>query len=324
MKGFRRRITVMLALVLLLTCGQTAMAAGEINTQATGSLRVYFGDSGKHFTGAAFSIYRVAEVSAEGTFSHVGYFAQYKDTVVLNGLNSDGWRALAQTLDAYVARDKPTPLRTVQTESDGWAAFSDLAPGLYLVTGEKYVSGRTAYVPETFLACIPGVHPETGKWIYDVEVSVKFNSTTSPPEEDGTIDRKVLKVWRDDGDPSKRPERIRVQLLRDGRVYDTVTLSEENNWRYTWTGLDDDFTWRVVEAEVPEGYTVSVQREGITFVLTNTYLSYTPSDPPSDRPSGNSENKLPQTGSLWWPVPLLLCGGILLLILGWGRRRHAR
>ena len=115
-----------------------------------------------------------------------------------------------------------------------------------------------------------------------------------------------------------------MQLLRDGRVYDTVTLSEENNWRYTWTGLDEDFTWRVVEAEVPEGYTVSVQREGITFVLTNTHLSCTPSDPPLDRPSGNSGNKLPQTGSLWWPVPLLLCGGILLLILGWGRRRHAR
>ncbi|MCD8157634.1 MAG: Cna B-type domain-containing protein [Clostridiales bacterium] len=36
--------------------------------------------------------------------------------------------------------------------------------------------------------------------------------------------------------------------------------------------------------------------------------------------SGSSE-KLPQTGQLWYPVPILSCCGILLLILGIGRRR---
>lgn len=313
----------MLAL-LLCACGQAAMAAGTIDTQAVGSLRIHFGANGTDWGGAAFSLYRVAEVSEEGIFAHTGYFAQHKETLVLNGLDSDGWRALAQTLDAYVARDNPAPLRTARTGSDGWAAFPELAPGLYLVTGEKYTSGQTTYAPEPFLVCIPGMHPETGDWVYDVEASVKFGSETNPPGEEGTVDRKVLKVWRDGGNPDKRPAEIRVQLLKDGRVYDTVTLSEENNWRYTWTGLDEDYTWRVVEAEVPDGYTVSIRREGITFVLTNTRPSDPPPTPSPEEPSGGSGNRLPQTGSLWWPVPLLLCGGILLLILGWGRRRHAR
>lgn len=31
---------------------------------------------------------------------------------------------------------------------------------------------------------------------------------------------------------------------------------------------------------------------------------------------------LPQTGQLWWPVPLLLAGGLLLVVLGLSRRRE--
>lgn len=31
---------------------------------------------------------------------------------------------------------------------------------------------------------------------------------------------------------------------------------------------------------------------------------------------------LPQTGQLWWPVPLLAISGMFLLLLGWGRRRR--
>ena len=30
---------------------------------------------------------------------------------------------------------------------------------------------------------------------------------------------------------------------------------------------------------------------------------------------------LPQTGQLWWPVPLLAMAGMFLILLGWGRRR---
>lgn len=62
-----------------------------------------------------------------------------------------------------------------------------------------------------------------------------------------------------------------VQLLRDGEVYDTVTLSSDNNWRYTWPELSADHHWQVVEHRTPEDYTVLIEREGITFVMTNTH-----------------------------------------------------
>ena len=33
---------------------------------------------------------------------------------------------------------------------------------------------------------------------------------------------------------------------------------------------------------------------------------------------------LPQTGVLWWPVPILMCAGLALLLIGWGKRRQDR
>lgn len=72
-------------------------------------------------------------------------------------------------------------------------------------------------------------------------VSCKYDSDSNT--EGDTIERKVLKVWRDDGNEEKRPEQIVVQLLRDGEVYDTVTLSNDNNWRYTWPELSADHHW---------------------------------------------------------------------------------
>ena len=101
-----------------------------------------------------------------------------------------------------------------------------------------------------------------------------------------------------------------MQLLENGRVVDTVVLSEENHWQYTWENLKGSSKWQVAEAKTPEGYTVSVAQEGSTFIMTNTC--------PSDTPS-----RLPQTGMLWWPVPLLACAGLLFVVMGYIlRRRH--
>lgn len=62
-----------------------------------------------------------------------------------------------------------------------------------------------------------------------------------------------------------------------------MTLSAGNGWSHTWSGLDDGCTWTVVEKEC-EGYTVRVEREGITFVMTNTYAAEIPDDPTPEAP----------------------------------------
>ena len=112
-----------------------------------------------------------------------------------------------------------------------------------------------------------------------------------------------------------------MQLLKDGEVFDTVTLSAANDWRYTWDELDESFKWTVAEKEL-EDYTVLVTREGTTFVVTNTYDEGTPENPAQPENPGKPGNPaLPQTGQLWWPVPILVAGGLLLIVIGVLRRR---
>ncbi len=77
----------------------------------------------------------------------------------------------------------------------------------------------------------------------------------------------VYKVWKDDG--VGRPASITVHLLRDGEVYDTVRLSEKNNWSYAWDNVDNRYEWSV-EEEVPEGYTATYKTNGSGWVTTIT------------------------------------------------------
>ena len=47
-------------------------------------------------------------------------------------------------------------------------------------------------------------------------------------------------------------------------------------------------------------------------------------DPTTIKDSDIPRGKLPQTGQLWWPVPLLAMGGMMMLLLGIIYRRRSR
>ena len=251
-----------------------------------------------------------------GEFTLTGDFKD--DPVRLDNRNSDGWRALAETLRAFVLRDSRKPLDTGVTGSTGLLTFPNrqktLRPGLYLLLGESFVSGGYSYTVEPSLICLPCADETSNTWDYDAALAPKHDREPLPPApSDDTVERKVLKVW-DDGSAASRPQEITVQLLKDGVVYDTVRLNAKNSWRYTWSKLPKydasgrRITWTVTETAVG-GYTVSIRQEGVTFVVTNSRTPSTPAQPST--PSGPS---LPQTGTVWWPVGLLaVCGAALLL-----------
>lgn len=191
---------------------------------------------------------------------------------------------------------------------------------VYKLTFHDKESAGLTFKPETVVVKID-----------DVIVHPKFDKHDEPggPDDD-TITRKVLKVWKDDSNEKERPKEVIVQLLRDGKVYDTVTLNKANNWRHTWNNLDASYRWTIVEKELDD-YTVEVTREGITFVVTNTYTDDIPDNPPPTGPTTPTDPTppkpgkptLPQTGQLWWPVPVLTAAGLLLVIAGLLRRRGA-
>ena len=206
------------------------------------------------------------------------------------------------------------------------------------MTGEPVVLGDRMYIPQPVMLCLPVSHQ--GTWIYDVTANAKYDEIPAGSG-DEVSQLRVVKIW-EDPEGEEHPAEITVQLLKDGKLWDSVVLSKDNNWRYTWTGLDQTALWQVAELEVPEGYTVTITREGDTFLVTNTCqeIDIPPDQPPldpdnpgdpdkpdqpdkpnqPDNPNGNKE-KLPQTGMLWWPVPVLAVSGMGCFLAGWVKER---
>lgn len=324
----KRLCALLLTLAAVLVLPLNALAAGRIDLTRDVGLTLSYKEGETPLAGASFRIYLVATMDAYGELTVTETFKGY--SVDIRGKNDAAWHHLADTLAGYVLRDNVAPADSGKTDTHGQLVFPTdggrLTAGLYLVTGQRHTQNGFRYDPAPFMVLLPA--QEANEWVYDVHAAPKAD--ISPlPEEGGTVARKVLKVWDDSGEG--RPSSVTVQLLRDGKVYDTVTLSAENRWQHRWSELDDVYVWQVVEKTVPEGYTVSVGREGITLVITNTAAAPTvpppsePSAPPSPpTPTDDTPRQptLPQTGQLWWPVPLLALAGLLLTAAGAAVRRR--
>ncbi len=318
----RKRTLALLAAVLCLLTS-VAQAAGSIDLTRKPTLTLTYRDGKTALSGAKFSIYRVADADETGELTVRSEFDEFD--LDIRGKNDRRWREMAQTLESYVLRRELTPADSGKTDKTGMLTFptqgKTLAAGLYLVIGERHTQGGNDYDAEPVFVLLPTQDLENNEWVYDVSANVKFGKTPVPDDGD-TVTRKVLKVWDDDGAEDSRPQEITVELLRNGKVYDTVKLSEKNNWRYTWLDLDADARWSVTEKTV-SGYTVSITREGITFVVTNTKkpdrtdtpdMPVKPSNP--SKPLSPAKPTLPQTGAVWWHVEALALSGLVFLILG--------
>ena len=321
MKMNKRLISLCLSLLLVfMLLPVSALAAGRIDLDQDVGLTITYQDHGTPLYGAVFNIYLVATVDAYGELETTEQFKIFN--VDIPGKADDTWRALASTLEGYVLRDNIVATDSGKTDRNGQIAFPTggkrLTAGLYLVLGERHTQDGYRYDATPFMVMLPSLDKENNVWSYDVAVSPKFDRSKIPGSSgDDTITRKVLKVWEDKGQEKDRPEEVIVQLLRDGKVFDTVTLNAANNWRYTWTALDNGYSWTVVEKET-DNYTVEVTQEGITFVVKNTHNEDIP-----DEPTTPTKPTLPQTGQLWWPVPVLIAAGLLFIVIGLLRRRGA-
>lgn len=317
MNKIKNFICLFLALLFLPTV--SASAAGSIDMNSALSLTISYVDGATPISGAEFSVYKIADAEATGELSVNAAFKGYGVEGLIN--DDASWSILASTLESFVLKDGVSPLYTGTTDADGKLIFppegKELTPGLYLIVGARHELNGNYYDPAPFVVMLPAYDSGSDAWLYDVTANVKFDRVPADTE---SVARKVIKVWDDKGAENSRPKEIKVSLLRDGEVYETVTLNAENNWRYEWTALDASFSWRVCEDSVPDGYTSTVTQEGTTFIVTNTAENPgqdTPDSPDTpDNPGTSDEPKLPQTGQLWWPVPVLAAAGLLLVLSG--------
>jgi hypothetical protein len=323
-----------------------------IDTEQIASMTVVSKAGDVVLSGAHFRLYHVATVSEEGEYKMKTAF---EESGISLGIESadESWSDRAVTLEGYVVGKNADNAaidhtQSGRTDSDGNVLFSGLSTGLYLLVGDPVTVGNKIYTPLATLISLPygdnGVAGSTfsGRYTtqnYNPTINIKYSVTelgepdpTPPPTDPPFTPEEVytnltaIKIWKDEGYETSRPTEISVTLYRNGEEYDTVVLNAQNSWKHTWSVLDDDSRWQLVEKNVPTNYTVTSVQDGKAFVVTNTYKeeqtvtpppTVTPAQPspaPSATPTP-SQPKLPQTGQLWWPISLLaLCGLVLILI----------
>ena len=229
------------------------------------------------------SLYRVADENYKLTDSFSQYSIDLKQDV----------QGAANALENRILMDGIEADASVFSDSFCKANFTGLESGIYLVVGKEVYQDGVFYMPQVSLVSLSG----------DLSVDLKYETNVKPSR------IHVLKVWKRDSKKS-RPKSIEVCLLRsDGIVVDRVVLNSDNQWSTTWDNLSTLYTYRVMETSVPSGYKESCSREKDTIILTNTG-NYT------DKVEDKKDDKLPNSGQLWWPVPVLLFVGLVLFGLG--------
>lgn len=252
-------------------------------------------------------LYQIAEVSATAQYTLTSPFQSSGQD--LNGIRTVGeWDVIRFTMESHILANGITADLTSTTDHRGSILFDALKPGLYLVSSADGVQDELHCSFASALVALPGLDAD-GQWQYQVAASPKPQILPPPTPDD--VQLQVLKLWK--GDDPHRPESIDVELFRDGKSWEIVTLSEENHWSYSWTALNDGAEWMVAERNIPAGYTVSLEKRTTTFILTNTPESENPPPPP-------------QTGDtphiLFYSVLMYLSGAALILLGLAGKRKH--
>ncbi len=323
MKMNKRVLTLAVCIVMLISVfSMNSNAAGIIELDKDVSLTISFIDNEIPLVGAEFSAYRIATVDTYGYYDVTDEFVYFN--IDVRGKNDIFWNALASTVEGYILRDKIEPTVKGITDEKGILKFDDIPQGMYVIIGTSHTQDGYVFKTAPFVISLPSLDFDENTWIYDVEAEAKHSSEVAPDETE-YVSKKVLKVWNDKGYESKRPKEVVMQILCDGEIYDTVTLNAENNWAYTWEKLDNSKKWVIVEKEI-SGYSPLGTWAESTFVVTNSYKNATPQTPGATNTPGSSNTgtKLPQTGQLWWPVPILIALGLLFVVVGVYRRQRAR
>ncbi len=290
-------------------------------------------EDGKELVGVTWNLYYIGTRDADGN-------------LILNeSLEDSGIRTKALPIDLAVslqhyAQIHLTPDYTGKTNTNGKLLFTDVPEGVYLACGEEFIDENRKYFPSPTLFDV--MESETNpslQW----NLQPKF---TVYSFRDSQVTYIVAKDWVNDGDAMQdRPESITVSLYRNGKFYQNIELNAENQWTYSWRGSIND-CFQVLETEIPPNYLVTYgdNFEELSYLISNRHeeivtttqtqqtttetISTTQSTAATttNRTDGTTattttDTNIPYTGQLWWPVPCMGIGGILLIGIG-KRMRH--
>lgn len=214
-------------------------------------------------SGMEWKIYKVAErVNSNRNFVQVGEFSSFQ--INFSRLTEERVYEAAQTFQSYAIANQIAPLREGMTDENGEVTFTGLDAGLYLVVGKTLKVDTHYYVPN---ATLVELKADDGNYKYNIYPKFEYEVANSEIR-NYTVEKK----WSGDEDNLlERPISITVDLYKDEEYYDTVILSEENNWRYRWNDLGNDSSWIVIEREIPVNYEVEIKFDSTRYSIVNYY-----------------------------------------------------
>lgn len=282
MKKLTKFFSIVFCVVIALSvCSITSFAQNE-----TGKISVLLEDSQSNdVNDLKVGLIKVADLTESGYVKAKGF---ENSQISIDIIVKKPTQANAKSIYDFALENKLSA--AFETSKDGRAEFSSLKKGIYLIFCEKnegfYFNPHFAFIP------------------FNVEGEDSLQVVSRPKinvdiENDKSI--YVIKKWDDNKDKAKkRPKSITVYLKSGDKVIDKATLKGDTAWAHTFEGLSEDKEYYVREKKV-EGYEVKYSGDSENgFIITNTY----------------NDEKLPQTGQMWWPIMVLALCGALFILLG--------
>ena len=333
-------------------------AARQPDYSKTGSIAVDIKTAtGVAVGGGTLTAYLVAEAKYDDGDNFFEFTDDFKDCGLdLTEIDSaePGAHDMAAQLVSYANSGT-----TVSVDDSGHADFTDLALGLYLIVQETPAEEYDPINP--FLVTVPfwdgeqlvydvEAEPKPGTAIalakYDppVEKLVEVISGTAPadsefvfrmtpsqpgypmPENDeATIDSSTgALTMTQKGEGTYEFGWMYFGVKDVGKTY-TYTIEEVAGYdaHYTYNAMIYTLTIVVNQDEETEEISLDISckdSEGNDGIEVIKFINEYKDDPPPPTPTPTP--KLPQTGQLWWPVPVLAGIGIAAFLLGLSRRRR--
>ena len=153
----------------ILSFGVLNVKADNIDGSRTSSLSVTYQYDTVMLSNVDVSLYYLASVDESGVFQ---FTDDYLDVAFdTTNISSSDLTLHAETIENYISSHQLQVSSLLKTNQNGVTNFSNLVPGLYLVTVDSKVVGDYRYDASPTIVSIPIL--EDGTYQYDVQMNIK-------------------------------------------------------------------------------------------------------------------------------------------------------
>lgn len=252
MKKFMTLLSVILLTLAPMQTAQAKEAAVSVSCHAESKVE-----------GLEVSLYHIGELDGKTIKFDDGYVGIKSP----NLSSTKEIQACAQSVDSRIKGSGYKAGFSAKTDKSGNLQFDKVPYGVYCAVSGKLSSGNKIY------SVIPVVLIVDG----NTSVELKMNVEAVKKNKGEKISVSVNKKWELGKDGKTSP--VTIALLRNNNTVDTIVLNDRNNWKYTWTDLDADSVYTVIEHDVPEGFLAELSQKGNSFTITNKSVSYLKATP---------------------------------------------